>query len=124
MTLPISTNTTCDVYRSGIIPPAAPAIAGVPCFLQADWRGGQTAGDRGVDSLTWTHFMLVDASVDLRDAYTGRSTFTQQDTVFIPDQNGTQFNVIFIEHVQRGTGTAHKRVFLDRQAPTWPTNDV
>jgi hypothetical protein len=124
MTLPISTNTTCDIYRSGVIPPAAAAMAGVPCFLQCDWRGGQEGGDRLVNSLTWTHFMLIDASVDIRDAYVGRCATSQQDTVFIPDQTATQYTVIFIEHVQRGTAHAHKRVFLDRRAPNWPTNDL
>jgi hypothetical protein len=124
MSLPISPNTTCDIYRSGITPPTSPAVAAVPCFLQADWRGGNEAGDRAVNTLAWTHFMLVDVSVDIRDAYTGHMTSTLQDTIYVPDQTGTAFNVMFVERLQRGTPQEHKRVFLDRQTPSWPTNEL
>jgi hypothetical protein len=124
MTLPISPNATCDIYRAGASPPAAPATAGAACFLQADWRGGNEAGDREVNTLAWTHVMLVDVSVDIRDAYTGHMTSTAQDTIYVPDQSGTAFKVMFIERVQRGTPQEHKRVFLDRQTPSWPTNEL
>ncbi len=124
MSLPISTNTTCDIYRTGVSPPSSPATAGVPCVLQPDWRGGNEAGDREVNTLAWTHVMLVDVSVDIRDAYTGHMTSTLQDTIYVPDQSGTAFNVMFIERVQRGTPQEHLRVFLDRQTPSWPTNEL
>jgi hypothetical protein len=124
MALPIPANSTCDIYRTGNRPPAAPDVAAVPCYLSCDWRGGQEAGDRNNATLTWTHVMLVDVSVDIRDAYTGQSIFSQQDTVFVPDQSGTPFVVIFIERLQRGTAHEHKRVFLDRRTPTWPTNEL
>jgi hypothetical protein len=124
MALAIRHNTTCDIYRYPNAPPAAPATAGVRCFLIPDWPRGQDAGDRGVVALTWTHIMLFDSSVDIRDMYTGQSTMSMQDTVWVPDQNGTRFNVIFVELVQRGTAHAHKRVYLDRQQPTWPTNEL
>jgi hypothetical protein len=126
MALPIQTNTTCDIYRTGTMPPAAPAVAAVPCFLRSDWRGAQEAGDRTTlpMQLVWTHVLLVETSVDIRDGYTGSLGFIGQDTVYIPDQNGTAFRVVFIERLNRGQTGDHKRVFLDRQAPTWPTNEV
>jgi hypothetical protein len=123
MAIPIQPNTTCDVYRSGTAPPAAPAVAGVACYLQPDWPGGQEHGDRGAQ-LAWTHVMLVDAGVDLRDAYTGAMTRVNQDTVYVPDKNGTAFTVVFIERVHRNQATDHKRIYLDRQTPGWPTSEL
>jgi len=115
MSLPIAPTTTCDIYRTGITPPATPSVAGVPCVLQNDWRGGQQGRDRVAGTLTWTHVMLVDVTVDIRDAYVGASTLSPQDAVYIPDHTGTGYNVIFIEIVDN----AYKRVYLDRQAPDW-----
>jgi hypothetical protein len=123
MSLPVPTNSTCAIYRAGAGPPSAPALKTV-CFLQCDWRGGQEAGDRVVNTLTWTHVMLIDASTDIRDGYTGACTFTVQDAVYIPDQSGTQFKVVFVERVQRGTPNEYKRVFLDRLTPSWPSDDI
>lgn len=126
MALPIQANTTCDVYRTGTAPPAAPAVAGVSCYLQPDCRAGQDQGDRPMipAALVWTHVLLVDTSVDLRDGYLGGLSFGNQDTVYVPNQNGTPFRVIFIERVHRGRSEDHKRVYLDRQTPTWPTNEL
>ena len=119
MALPIPSTTTCDIYRNGVAPPAAPTIAGVPCVLQNDWRGGQEAGDRQANALTWTHVMLIDAAVDIRDCYSGACTNSPQDSVYIPDGTGTQYHVIFVEAALSGTANAHQRVYLDRQAPVW-----
>ena len=124
MSLPMLPNATCDIYRTGTSPPARPAVAGVPCFLRADWRGGNRDGPRQVNTLAWTHFMLVDVSVDIRDAYTGHMTSTAQDTIYVPDQTGTAFNVIFVERLLRGTPQEHLYVFLDRQTPGWPSNEL
>ena len=119
MALPQPPNTTCDIYRVGTAPPAAPATAAVPCVLRPDWRDGQqaTAGTRD-----WTHVLLVGPDVDLRDAYAGASTSAEQDSVYVPDQAGTRFKVVFIERVGAGTAGEHKRAYLDRQTPSWPTN--
>jgi hypothetical protein len=124
MTLPIATNTTCDIYRYGSGPPASPAVSGVNGFLSPDWRRGQESGDHAAASLTWTHVMLIEASVDIRDLYISQSAAAAQDVVYVPDQNGTPFSVVFIELVGRGTPSEHKRVYLDRQAPPWPTNEL
>src|SRR5262245_581855 len=108
MSLPITPNTTCDIYRLGAAPPAAPSVAGVRCFLKGDWRGAQEAGDRLRSSggappvsvsntFQWTHVALMDATVDIRDAYAGAGNlFAGLDTLFVPDKNGTKFQVIFV----------------------------
>jgi hypothetical protein len=124
MALPIAANTTCDVYRAGTGPPAAPAVAAVACFLHADFRGGQEGGDRGT-MVTWTHVLLVDRAADVRDDYLGNSSYGgSPDTVYVPDQAGTPFRVTFVERVQVGSASEHKRVFLDRQQVTWPSDNV
>src|SRR5438034_751114 len=121
MALPIQPNTTCDIYRAGTAPPAAPAVAGVACFLQPDWRGGQEHGDRGTQ-LVWTHLLLVDAGVDIRDAYTGAMTRVNQDAVYIPDKNGTAFTVAFIERVHRNLAerSEERRVGKECRSRWWP----
>jgi hypothetical protein len=126
MSLPVPPNTTCDIYRVGNAPPAAPDVAAVACHLRPDWLGGQESGDRAlaVALVTWTHILLVDVAVDIRDAYTGGLAAAEQDSVYIPDKNGTRFKVAFSERVFRGQTQDHKRVYLDRQTPTWPTNEV
>ncbi|MCS7045112.1 MAG: hypothetical protein NZO58_02025 [Gemmataceae bacterium] len=126
MALPIQPNTTCDIYRFGVMPPAPPAVAAVPCYLQPAWRAGQEQGDRSTTpvQLCWTHIMLVETDVDLRDCYLGSLGAGFQDTVYVPDRHGTAFRVVFIERVHRNQALDHKRVYLDRQAPPWPTNEL
>jgi hypothetical protein len=124
MSMPYAANNTCDVYRAGNAPPAAPDIAAVSIYLRPDWVRGQEAGDRGANTLTWTHIMLADFSVDLRDFYGGDAAGAQQDDVYIPDKNATRFKVVFIERIGAGTAQEHKRVYLDRRTPNWPTNDI
>jgi hypothetical protein len=42
----------------------------------------------------------------------------------VPDSTGTAFLVKFVERVGYGTPNDHKRVYLDRAGPTWPTNNL
>jgi hypothetical protein len=115
-----STSATNEMAFRNIVVTAG-SIGPVPCILASDWRLGQDNGDRRVNAIAWTDFMLVDASIDVRDGYTGASTFTAQDTVYIPDATGTPFTVIFVELWQRGPAQ-YKRVYLDRGLPNWPTD--
>jgi hypothetical protein len=118
MALP-STNTTCDIYRSGTGPPSAPAVAGVRCHLEAH-------GQSTLTSSAYTHVLLLDADVDVRDEYAADSfgLTTAADSVWVPDQNGTEFKVVLVRRQGRGTPLDHKHVLLVRETPSWPTDDV
>jgi hypothetical protein len=122
MSLPTASNTTCDVYRSGNAPPAAPDVSAVPCFLRPAFREGQEAT---VGRLPYTHVMLVAADVDVRDWYVGGGAYMSQDAVYVPS-GGTavSYYVRFVERVGRGTPQDHKRVYLDRVVQSWPTDDL
>src|SRR4051812_14027890 len=125
MSLPVPANNTCDIYRNGNVPPADPDVPGVGVYIKSDWVGGQEPGDRRVNSLTWTHIMLVEFVVNIRDCYAGgEAANSLGDTVFVPDRNGIALNVIFIERIGRGTAQEHKRVYLDRQLVQWPAANL
>ncbi len=125
MSLPTAANNTCDIYHRATFnaPPNPPDVSGVPCLLLPRWQDGQ---EKERSSPLWyTHILFVDLSVDLRDR--GRPsvlTFDQNETdaVYIPDQNGTKFWVIWVEKVG-----GCKRAFLERQwgsSVAWPTNNL
>jgi hypothetical protein len=125
MALPVPPNTTCDVYRNGNSPPSDPDVAGVPGHLTPAFRAGMEMNEAAVISaICYTHVLLVETATDIRDAYAGQRVYMEQDTVYVPDQDGTAFRVMFVERVGRGLANDHKRVYLDRQAPTWPTNEL
>ncbi len=122
MALPMTPNTTCDIYRSTHSPPAAPDVAGVKCFLRASNR-------HSINTLYHTHVLYVDVTVDIRDGYATvvptQNVGTANDTVFIPDKNSaTTFSVAEVRRVGRGTPLDHKRVYLLRQKVTYPSNDL
>jgi hypothetical protein len=125
MANPYRTNTTCDIYRVGHAPPAAPDVAAVPIALHGDWEKGQAAGTRNVPALVYTHKAHMDITVDIRDCYKGISQSVTQDTIYVPDKNGTPYLVIFVARVNRGTPYDHFNVYLSRNlAPPWPTDNV
>jgi hypothetical protein len=112
-------NTTCDIYYSPNAPPAAPNVAGVACHLTARFVEGSEASV-GSQTFRWTHLLYVTAAVDIRDTWPN----VPANQVYIPDRNNTAFEVVFVELVNRGTAAAYKRVFLNRQTPTWPTGQL
>lgn len=140
MALPLTANTTCDIYRNANAPPAAPDVAGVSIFLSPDWatshRGAAVSAAQTASR--WTHVALMPPTTDVRDAYDpggagapppgsfGYDNYlgNGQDHIWIPDQNGTRFDVIFVERIGLGTATDAKRVYLQRQRPTWPSNNL
>jgi hypothetical protein len=72
MALPVSPNNTCDIYHPGNAPPAAPDVAAVPIFLKADWVGGQEHGEGRATINNYTHVILMDVAVDVRDIFSRR----------------------------------------------------
>jgi hypothetical protein len=125
-------NTTCDIYRNGNAPPAAPDVAGVKGFLVPDFASSHLAAVGSTTWWRWTHILLVGTTVDIRDLYAGgtstngveNGTVSWQDAVYVPDRNGTRFQVIFVERIYRGTNQDALRVYLQRQTPAWPTNNL
>jgi hypothetical protein len=121
MPLPIPTNTTCDIYRTGHSPPAAPDVAGVAIVLQAapenlktTWAAGQAP------AAVYDYIALMPLSTDIRDN-AGSSTGTDQ--IYVPNKNGTQFLSIWVERVAHATGD-YLQVFLIRGTTTFPTDNV
>lgn len=119
------TNTTCDIYRNATAPAAPPDVAGVPCLLQPDYARGQDAVVSD-PSRAWTHLLLVDLATDVRDGWSAGVPLQPgaYDRVYVPDKNGTPFSVVFVERVGRGTAQDCKRVYLRREQPSYPTNEV
>ena len=121
MAIPLSASTTCDIYRSGTGPPAPPAVAAVPCSLSANYGLGLEAGETSAGIYRFDHTMLVAPTTDVRDDYNIGTIGVGMDSVYIPDKNGTQFKVTFVERHGKGTASDHKKVYLVRQAVTWPS---
>lgn len=117
-------NTTCDVYRTGVSPPTAPSVAGVDCLLKGIYPQGLERGEGDPLALKYTHMMLVDAATDIRDDYDVGTISGNQDTVYVPDSSGTAFAVVFTEIVDLGTAWEHKRIFLVRLGPSYPTDEL
>lgn len=114
------TNTTCDIYHMGNFPPAAPDVAGVPICLKPDFRAGMEGADGNSGQVVWTHTAVFALAVDVRDRFDAAPSFGGAgDDIFVPDQNGTRFLVMFLE--KRGN---NKIAYLKRSWPTWPTNNI
>jgi hypothetical protein len=112
-------NTTCDIYYSPNVPPAAPDVAGAACTLVARFQQGSESSE-GDQTFRWTHVLFLDAAVDVRDSYPSAPSHR----VYVPDKTGTGFDVVFVEIVNRGLPSKYKRVFLDRRAVTFPTDEL
>jgi hypothetical protein len=119
-TLPIPNTTTCDIYRFGNSPPAAPDVAGVKIAL----------APRGQSTLTtnnYTHVAYVPWSTDIRhsgNAPGQLSLGTQADTIYVPDKTGVAYGVVLVRRINRGGAMDMKQVILQLQPLTWPTNNV
>jgi hypothetical protein len=124
MALPLGANTTCDIYRFGRAPPLAPDVAGVPCFLVPMFGQAKEHGEGDTPTGKYTHLLLVDVGVDVRDGYALGIFGSSYDSVWVPDKNGTGFRVAFVGRALRGTGQDHKRAYLARKQPAWPSSEV
>jgi len=113
--------TTCDIYRP--LAAGSPLATGVVCQLVCELTAGRPAGAGG---LQWSHYLVVNPSVDLRDGCTRAAganalTYADGDGVVIPSGAGnTRYVVVWVETVQRGTPGEHKRAYLLRDQAAWP----
>lgn len=119
MTLPIATNTTGDVYRSGTAPPANPAVEALPLYLSGDYRERMQIGAGLANALRFTHTALVAVDSDIRDGFASFASVSGGDILYIPDRTGTPYLVVFIERHGRGLATDHKKIYLNRDAVDW-----
>ncbi len=122
--LPMPPNNTGDLYRPGNTPPADPDIAGIPLYLSPNYEWRLESGETLSNNARYTHFAIVSLATDLRDGFTDYTTFGNADSVFIPNKDGTEFKVIFVERRNRGQSNEYKKVYLNRERPTWPTNEL
>jgi hypothetical protein len=116
MAVPVATNVTFDIFHNGGGPTGTPDVVGAVGYLSP--VGNVTT----LNSSLYSHILLLDLSVDIRDQFSGVPA--NSDNVYIPDKNGTKFTVYLVERVNQGTRNDHKRCFLLRKLPTWPTNDL
>jgi Concanavalin A-like lectin/glucanases superfamily/IPT/TIG domain len=117
----IRPNTTCDIYRFGNGPPATPDVAAVPCCFISCFDVGRERGEKEALQFRFTARMLVAPDTDVRDnfnAWTGSGTSC--DSVYIPDQTATGYNVVFVERINRGLPSDALCVYLDRLPIIWP----
>jgi hypothetical protein len=99
----------------------SPIASGIPCRLVGDLRAGRSRTPQG---LTWSHMLLVEDHVDIRDgcsrtAGNNQITYGDGDEIRIPDATGTRYVVVWVEWVNRGLPASFKRVYLLRHAPAW-----
>lgn len=107
MTFAIPPNTTCDIYRLGRAPPDPPDVAGVLAALLP--RLGNLKAD-----VVYTHWIDLPLTTDVRTT----------DLLFVPDQMGTKFSVVAWQRLRLGGSNDCKRAYLNRQAVTWPTQEL
>ena len=120
MALP-SANTTCDIYRNGNAPPAAPDVAALPCLFHACYDSGREHGEKENTARRYVAIMLVDLATDIRDPFNAWTTqVNTADTVYIPNMNGMGYQVNFVERISINRPNDCKCVYLDRLSVTWP----
>jgi hypothetical protein len=124
MPLPLPPNTTCEIYRTGHAPPAAPDVALRRCHLAADYERRMETGESETRTLRYTHVLLLDPGTDVRDGFSQFGQAGTEDSVYVPDRTGTRFRVVLVEPQDLGLPTFHARVYLDRYAPAWPTTNL
>jgi hypothetical protein len=122
--------TTGNIYRTGVVPPDPPAASGVSINLIPSFSANPSPLMVGgtQPALYWTHIADMPLTTDIRDGFNGNVAAVQAptnfDSVYIPDGNGTRFDVVFVERLGRGTDYDRKRVYLQRQAVTWGSSTV
>lgn len=124
---PIATvprSTTAVAYRAGNSPPSAPDVTLFPCTLWASFQLRVEAGEGDTAAGHFSHIMTCHVDTDIRDDYDEGTPGANNDAVYVPDENGTEFGVRFAEVVELTDGTLVRRVYLDRREVTWPSSDL
>jgi hypothetical protein len=115
--------TTCDVYRP--FGAGAATFTGVPCRLVSCLERGRGA-TTGPNYLTWTDYIDVDDTVDVRDGCSrsvgsDHPNYADGDEVRIPTGGSTSnYVVVWVTLFNRGSSMAFKRAYLLRHTAVWP----
>jgi len=112
-------NTTYDFCIAPNDAPAAPDKSAIKAHLEAEFEMA-TQHAQNDANFRWTHRMYVQDTEDIRDTWPANPA----NKVYIPDETGTAFLVVFVETLNRNTPQQCKRVFLRRQSPHWPTDQI
>jgi hypothetical protein len=114
MSLPKSTlTTTCDIYRP--FGAGSPSSSNVPCRLVPS-----LSTDGPIADQAWTHLLMVDPEVDLRDgnsrtAGQNRLIYADGDEVRVPSGAASpRFVVVWIESIEPETPREFKKAYLLR----------
>lgn len=105
---------TCDIYRP--FGAGAPTYTNVACRLVPDMPRGNDA----IDALAWTHYLVLDVAVDVKDGCTRVAgsptlTYADGDEVRIAIGSATpRFVVVWVENVDVGSPREFKRAYLTR----------
>jgi hypothetical protein len=102
----IAPNATCDIFpQAGW--PNNPRIQGEPIFLTGAYENIKPSG-------TYTHMAIFSATTDIRET----------DSFYVQDVNGTGFNIVHLTRMGRGTPADRKVAYCNRQAVSYPTNEL
>ena len=108
-------NTTCDYFEDGHLPETDPPdLAAVPIFLDGDFM----RGNLGIGNLRWTHLLKVRGNVEIQAAD------SPANLVYVPNKDGTCFEIVFVEVLERGKAASFKRVYLERKSIPWPSEQL
>ncbi|MEI6686764.1 MAG: hypothetical protein WCN64_11535 [Planctomycetota bacterium] len=108
-------NTTCDYFKDGHLPETDPPdLAAVPIFLDGDFM----RGNLGIDKLRWTHLLKVRGNGEIL------AGDLATNLVYVPNKDGTCFEIVFVEVLERGKAASFKRVYLERKSITWPSEQL
>jgi len=121
--LPLPANATCDIYRAGRAPPSAPDVAGVSINFQhtvhhQKWK--PNAAQQNAPIQVYEYIAIVPLNTDIRDNGNGGAS---QDTIYVPNQNGTPFTVVWVERIGHPSGD-FLRAYLTRNTTTFPTTNL
>ncbi len=113
-------NVTYDFFINPHAPPGSNPDTTSTGHLEAEFEMA-TQHSQLDPSFRWTHRMYVQDTWPAAPA----------NTVYIPANGAandatqsTQFKVVFVEVLNRNTPQQYKRVFLYRETPNWPTDNI
>jgi hypothetical protein len=127
MALTIPPNVTVNIYAGSNA--AAPYTFGSLRSTQKGYLQPRVQDGRfgSAQWLKWTHWLLLNPGVDIRDAYNSqldpaRNNALADTVVLVGGPSKTAWYVVFVEAVGVGTPSAYLRAYLNRFQPSqWPT---